>query len=268
MMGQKKKGKRNYYHRLLFINRPLPLSSSHLNGFIERCELRKSRTNSLSRVFSRFERDEQLVIGNENLVECVCLSSKFFPPLVFPALVFKKGKNSRGVGDDLDIPSPRPVVSWKFTLTSTKDLCAFHRVRARKRKFDRVWSWMYSNDLEYLRPFLVGQGASWFRSYTFHTFSLSLCFSHSLSLLVNKKRIQFFPPSLSLFLPSSRWISPKDGFVTIDQRLKREELAVGKFTRLAGNWLESGRRGRDRFSTWRSFMNLKDVSPARTQAGS
>lgn len=177
MMGQKKKGKRNYYHRLLFINRPLPLSSSHLNGFIERCELRKSRTNSLSRVFSRFERDEQLVIGNENLVECVCLSSKFFPPLVFPALVFKKGKNSRGVGDDLDIPSPRPVVSWKFTLTSTKDLCAFHRVRARKRKFDRVWSWMYSNDLEYLRPFLVGQGASWFRSYTFHTFSLSLSLS-------------------------------------------------------------------------------------------
>lgn len=207
MMGQKKKGKRNYYHRLLFINRPLPLSSSHLNGFIERCELRKSRTNSLSRVFSRFERDEQLVIGNENLVECVCLSSKFFPPLVFPALVFKKGKNSRGVGDDLDIPSPRPVVSWKFTLTSTKDLCAFHRVRARKRKFDRVWSWMYSNDLEYLRPFLVGQGASWFRSYTFHTFSLSLSVSLTPSHLSWIRNVFNFSLPLSLSVSFSALLS-------------------------------------------------------------
>lgn len=206
MMGQKKKGKRNYYHRLLFINRPLPLSSSHLNGFIERCELRKSRTNSLQSFLQIRKRRAISYWKRKPRGMCVSLRNSS-SPLVFPALVFKKGKNSRGVGDDLDIPSPRPVVSWKFTLTSTKDLCAFHRVRARKRKFDRVWSWMYSNDLEYLRPFLVGQGASWFRSYTFHT-SLSLCFSHSLSPLVNKKRIQFFPPSLSLslslFLPSSR----------------------------------------------------------------
>lgn len=201
MMGQKKKGKRNYYHRLLFINRPLPLSSSHLNGFIERCELRKSRTNSLQSFLQIRKRRAISYWKRKPRGMCVSLRNSS-SPLVFPALVFKKGKNSRGVGDDLDIPSPRPVVSWKFTLTSTKDLCAFHRVRARKRKFDRVWSWMYSNDLEYLRPFLVGQGASWFRSYTFHTFSLSLSVSLTPSHLSWIRNVFnfFLPLSLSLCL--------------------------------------------------------------------
>lgn len=115
----------------------------------------------------RFKRDEHGNYWKRKLCMCIRVSLRnSFPPLLPssspPSFLKKriaKWAERRGVGDDLDIPS-RAVVSWKFTLTSTKDLCAFHRVRARKRKFDRVWSWMYSNDLEYLRAFLVGQGAS------------------------------------------------------------------------------------------------------------
>ena len=106
-------------------------------------------------------------------------------------------------------PSPRPVVSWKFTLTSTKDLCAFHRARARKRKFDRVWSWMYSNDLEYLRAFLVGQGAfrdsdpihftppslppsrSHFLSWIRNAFNFSLSLSPFFSMNLSKRWIRY-----------------------------------------------------------------------------
>lgn len=141
--AEEKRG-RNYYHRLLFISAITAghCHSSHLNGFIQRyC---KSYT-----IFSsfRFKRDEHGNYWKRKFCMCIRVSLRnSFPPLLPssspPSFLKKriaKRAGRRGVGDDLDIPS-RAVVSWKFTLTSTKDLCAFHRVRARKRKFDRVWS--------------------------------------------------------------------------------------------------------------------------------
>lgn len=82
--------------------------------------------------------------------------------LRFFVLFFKKSirRNDEKIGSDLD---RRRRCRVKIYFNEREGLLRFS---SRERKLDRAVLESYSNDLEYLRPLVVGHGASW--SYTFH----------------------------------------------------------------------------------------------------